>query len=66
MAIWERLDSLYMIKSLAHTEYLKQQLKLYSFRMVESKTITNSLMKLYKIFDDLVNIEDCCLLLSYR
>ena len=54
-AMWSRLESLYMTKSLAHRQFLKQQL--YSFKMVESKAITEQLAEFNKILDDLENIE---------
>jgi len=46
-SMWSKLMSLYMTKSLAHRQFLKQQL--YSFKMVELKAImekssTKSLM----------------------
>jgi len=44
-----------MTKSLAHQQFLKQQL--YSFKMVESKAIMEQLTKFNKILDDLENIE---------
>jgi len=44
-----------MTKSLAHRQFLKQQL--YSFKMVESKTVTEQLTEFNKILDDLENIE---------
>jgi len=44
-----------MKKLLAHRQLLKQQF--YSFKMVESKSITERLMKFNKILDDLANIE---------
>jgi len=44
-----------MMKSLAHRQPLKQQL--YSFKMVESKSITEQLMEFNKIVYDLANIE---------
>jgi len=37
VSMWNKLDSLYMTKSLAHRQCLKQQLDFY--RMVESKPI---------------------------
>ena len=37
-AMWARLESLYMTKSAAHQQFLKQ--KLYFYRMVESKSMT--------------------------
>lgn len=54
-SIWEKLESLYMIIFLAHMLYLKQQL--YSFRMVEKKSILEKLIKFHKINDDIENIE---------
>jgi len=54
-SIWSKLESLYMTKSLAHRQFLKQQL--YSFKMVESKAIMEHLTEFNKILDDLVNIE---------
>jgi len=53
--MWAKLKSLYMTKSLAHWQFLKQQL--YSFMMVESKTIMEQLTEFNKILDDLENIE---------
>ena len=50
-----KLESLYMTKSLAHRQFLKQQL--YSFKMVESKTVMEQLTEFNKILDDLENIE---------
>jgi len=63
-SMWSQLESLYMTKSLAHRQFLKQQL--YSFKMVESKAIMKQLKEFNKILDDLENIEDagglvvCC------
>ena len=37
-SMWSKLESLYMTKSLAYRQFLRQQL--YSFKMVESKTVT--------------------------
>ena len=53
--MWNKFDSLYMIKSLAHRQCLKQQL--YFYRMVESKPIMEKLTEFNKIIDDLVNID---------
>lgn len=53
--MWAKLESLYMTKSLVHSQFLKQ--KLYSFRIVESKTILGQLTKFSKILDYLVIIE---------
>jgi len=44
-----------MTKSLAHRQFLKQQL--YSFKMVESKAVMEQLTQFNKILDDLKNIE---------
>jgi len=55
VSMWNNLDSLYMIKSLAHRQCLKQQL--YFYRMVESKPIMEQLTEFNKIFDDLANID---------
>jgi len=54
-SMWSKLESLYMTNSLAHRQFLKQQL--YSFKMVESKTVTEQLAEFNKILDDLENIE---------
>jgi len=54
-SMWAKLESLHMTKSLAHMQLLKQQL--YSFKMVESKSITEQLTKFNNILDDLANIE---------
>jgi hypothetical protein len=53
VAMWDKLDSLYMTKSLR--QCLKQQLYLY--RMVETKSIMEQLTKFNKIIDDLANID---------
>ena len=54
-SMWSKLESLYMTKSLAHRQFLKQQL--YSFKMVESKAVMEQLTEFNKILDDLDNIE---------
>jgi len=54
-SIWSKFEYLYMTKSLAHRQFLKQQL--YSFKMVESKAIMELLTEFNKILDDLENIE---------
>jgi len=51
--MWTKLESLYMTKSLAHWLCMKQ--KLYSLKMVESKSNVEQLMKLN--IKDLQNIE---------
>jgi len=53
-SIWSKLESLYITKSLAHRQFLKQQL--YSFKMVESKIIMEKLTEFNKILGDLKNI----------
>jgi hypothetical protein len=59
-SMWSKLESLYMTKSLAHRQFLKQQLysfkmqQLYSFKMVESD---RDGAEFNKILDDLENIE---------
>nr|KYP64658.1 Retrovirus-related Pol polyprotein from transposon TNT 1-94 [Cajanus cajan] len=54
-AMWLKLESLYMTKSLAHRLCLKQ--RLYSFKMTETKSIVDQLAEFNKILDDLENIE---------
>jgi len=54
-SMWSKLEPLYMIKFLAHRQFLKQQL--YSFKMVESKAIMEQLTEFNKILDDMENIE---------
>jgi hypothetical protein len=54
-AMWVKLESLYMSKSLAHRLCLKQQL--YSFKMTEARSIIEQLSDFSKILDDLENIE---------
>jgi len=54
-SMWSNLESFYMTKSLAHRQFLKQQI--YSFKMVESKTVTEQLTEFNKILDDLESIE---------
>ncbi|MCI91080.1 cytochrome P450, partial [Trifolium medium] len=53
--MWTKLDSLYMTKSLAHRQCLKQQL--YFFRMVDNKSVVEQLAEFNKIIDDLANID---------
>jgi len=55
VSMWNKLDSLYMTKSLAHRQCLKQQL--YFYRMMESKPIMEQLTEFNKINDDLANID---------
>jgi len=54
-SMWLKLESLYMTKSLANRLCLKQQL--YTFKMTESRTVTEQLADFNKILDDLENIE---------
>jgi len=54
-SMWSKFEYLYMTKSLAHRQFLKQQP--YSFKMVESKAIMEQLTEFNKILDDLKNIE---------
>jgi len=71
-SMWAKLKSLYMTKSLAHRQLLKQQL--YSFKLVESKSISEQLAEFNKILDDLANIEVnmededrlCCYFVHYQ
>jgi len=69
-SMWSKFEYLYMTKSLAHRQFLMQQL--YSFKMVESKAIMEQLVEFNKTLDDLeiieVHLEDagalvvwCCL-----
>jgi len=54
VSMWNKLDSLYTTKSLAHRQCLKRQL--YFYRMVESKPIMEQLMEFNKIIYDFANI----------
>jgi len=54
-SMWSKFEYLYMTKSLAHRQFLKQQL--YSFKMVESKAIMEQPSEFNKIIGDLENIE---------
>jgi hypothetical protein len=54
-SMWSKFEYLYMTKSLAHRQFLKQQL--YSFKMVKSKVIMELLVEFNKIIGDLQNIE---------
>ncbi|MCI36216.1 cytochrome P450, partial [Trifolium medium] len=55
VAMWTKLDSLYMTKSLAHKQCLKQQL--YFYCMVDNKPVVEQLAEFNKIIDDLANID---------
>ncbi|CAJ2638177.1 unnamed protein product [Trifolium pratense] len=54
-AMWTKLDALYMTKSLAHKQCLKE--RLFFFRMVENKPVMEQLSEVNKIIDDLANID---------
>jgi len=54
-SMWSKFEFLYMTKSLAHRQFLKQQL--YSFKMVESKAFMEQLTEFNNIIGDLENIE---------
>jgi galactitol-specific phosphotransferase system IIB component len=54
-SMWSKFEYLYMTNSLAHRQFLKQQL--YSFKMVKSKAIMELLVEFNKIIGDLENIE---------
>ncbi|MCI43644.1 cytochrome P450, partial [Trifolium medium] len=54
-AMWAKLESLYMTKSVAHKQFLKQ--RLYFYRMMETKSITEQLAEFTKIIDDFANID---------
>lgn len=55
VAVWEKLGTLYMVKTLANRLYMKQ--KLYSFRMAGDKSVLSQLDDFNKILDDLENID---------
>ncbi|KAK2437928.1 alpha carbonic anhydrase [Trifolium repens] len=55
VAMWPKIESFYMTKTMAHKQFLKQ--KLYLYRMVESKSITKQLAEFNKIIDYLANID---------
>lgn len=52
--MWTMIESFNMTKSLDHRLCMKQQL--YSFNMVENKSIIERLKSFHKIFDDMENI----------
>lgn len=54
-SMWAKLESLYMTKSLARRQFLKQQL--YLFRMVKLKAVMELLVEFNKIIGDLENIK---------
>ncbi|KAL8523239.1 hypothetical protein ACS0TY_013272 [Phlomoides rotata] len=53
--VWDKLESLYMVKTLANRLYMKH--KLYAFRMVDEKPILEQLDEFNKILDNLENID---------
>lgn len=53
--VWLKLESLYMTKSLANRLYMKQ--KLYSYKIVDDKSIGEQLDEFNKALDDLENID---------
>ncbi|KAL8480589.1 hypothetical protein ACS0TY_027220 [Phlomoides rotata] len=55
VGVWEKLEGLYNLKTLANRLYMKQ--KLFSFRMVEEKSILKQVDDFNKLLDDLQNIE---------
>lgn len=54
-AMWTKLESLYMTKSLANRLYMKQ--KLYSFKIIDERHISEKIEEFTKIMDDLENID---------
>ena len=54
-AVWAKLESLYMTKSLVNRLTLKQAL--YSFRMTENKSVQEQLDVFNKLIQDLENID---------
>lgn len=54
--VWNKLESLYMTKSLANRLLLKQ--KLFTFRFMESRSIGEQLEEFAKCVDDLENIDE--------
>ncbi|CAJ2646442.1 unnamed protein product [Trifolium pratense] len=53
--MWSKLDALYMTKSLAHKQCLKE--RLFFYRMSENKSVVEQLSEFNKIIDDLANID---------
>jgi hypothetical protein len=54
-SMWSKFEYMYMTKSLAHRQVLKQQF--YSFKMVKSKAVMELLAEFNKIIGDLENTE---------
>ncbi|KAL8503329.1 hypothetical protein ACS0TY_022168 [Phlomoides rotata] len=55
VGVWEKLEGLYNLKTLVNRLYMKQ--KLFSFRMVEEKSILKQVGEFNKLLDDFQNIE---------
>ncbi|PNX65342.1 cytochrome p450, partial [Trifolium pratense] len=55
VSMWTKLESLYMTNSLAQKQWLKE--RLFFFRMVDTKSITEQISEFNKIIDDLANID---------
>ena len=53
--VWLKLEGLYMTKSLANRLYMKQ--KLYSYKILDDKSISEQLDEFNKAIDDLENID---------
>lgn len=53
--MWLKLESLYMAKSLANRLCMKQ--KLYSFKILDDKNVTDQVDQFIKKLDDLENID---------
>ena len=53
--IWQKLESLYMTKSLANRLFMKQ--RLYSYKFHEDRSISEQLTDFNKAVDDLENID---------
>ena len=54
--IWSKLESLYMVKSLANRLHLKQ--KLLTFKIANGKSVLEQLEEFGKCLDDLENIDE--------
>lgn len=55
LEVWQKLQDLYLQKSLASRLYMKQ--RLYSFRILEDRPLGKQLNEFHKILDDLENVE---------
>ena len=56
LKVWNKLESLYMLKSLSNKIYLKEQL--FGFRMDPSKNLEENLNEFKKITVSLANIDE--------